>query len=213
MNILILGPQGSGKGTQAELLRQKFDLLYFEIGGILRELAKSDPEIDRLINKEGRLLPDDQTEEIFVKFLTENSWIQKKGLILDGFPRTLAQYNFVKDYLAKSNQKLDKAIFLDISEETSIRRLSARRTCAACGKVYNLLTNPPKGDVCGECGGALIQREDDKEEAIKRRLGLYRKRTEPLIKTLNKEGILIKVDGERPIKVIYEDILEKLKRF
>lgn len=210
MNLLILGPQGSGKGTQADLLTKKFDLFYIEMGSILRDLAKSDPEIDRLINKEGRLLPDDQTAEIFVNFLTRNSWTDKKGLMLDGFPRTPAQYEFVKDYLDKKGQKLNYAIFLDVSEETSVKRLSARRSCTACGKVYNLLTNPPRGEVCDECGGVLTQREDDKEEAIKERLRIYRERTAPLTQIFEKEGILIKVDGERPIETIFNDICSRL---
>lgn len=210
MNILILGPQGSGKGTQAELLVKKFDLLYVEMGSILRELSRTDPELDRLINHEGKLVPDERTMQIFSDFLGKNPLGSKKGLMLDGFPRTPAQYELVKAYLAKTGQKLDRAIFLDISEETSIKRLSARRICQGCDKVYNLLANPPKGDVCDECGGALVQRTDDTEAAIRQRLKIFRERTAPLAQVLEEEGILIKVDGERPIQTIFEDICNQL---
>lgn len=210
MNLLVLGPQGSGKGTQAEHLAKKFELVYLEMGSLLRQLAKSDPEIDRLINKEGKLVPDDKTAEIFTKFLSENPLGNKKGLVLDGFPRTPKQYEFVKNYLGAIGQKLDWAIFLEISEKSSIERLSARRTCSVCGKVYNLLTNPPRGIVCDECGGELIQREDDKQEAIKRRLQIYKERTRPLIEVLEQEQILIRIDGEREIETIFEDICNRL---
>ena len=209
MNLLILGPQGSGKGTQAQLLAKKFSLLYLEMGSLLRQLSKTDKEIDRTINK-GQLLPDGPTVEIFAKFLADNSWEKKNGLMLDGFPRTFSQHQSVKEYLSKYRQKIDHAIYLDISESTSIKRLSARRTCSGCGKVYNLLTNPPKGDVCGSCGGKLVQREDDKEEAIRERLRIFREMTQPLIELLEKEGILLKIDGERPIQTIFEDICNRL---
>lgn len=212
MNILILGPQGSGKGTQAELLSQKFDLLYLEMGSLLRDLAKKDAEIDKLINKEGKLVPDEKTADIFTNFLKLNPLENKKGLILDGFPRTPKQYEFVKDYLAKAGQKLDWTIFLEISEEISVKRLSARRICENCGKTYNLLTNPPKNEICDDCGGKLMQRKDDKEDAIRERLSIYRERTQPLIEILEKEGILIRVNGERPIETIFQDICTQLQQ-
>ena len=210
MNILILGPQGSGKGTQALLLAKKFDLLYVEMGSILRELSKKDAEIDKLINQEGKLVPDEKTAEVFRDFLVKNPLGNKKGLILDGFPRTQVQYEFVKDYFSKNGQKLDWAISIDVSEETSIKRLSARRICKGCGKIYNLLTNPPKSVVCDECGGELIQRQDDTDEAIRQRLQIYRERTALLIGVLEKEGILIKVDGEREVHTIFNDICSQL---
>lgn len=210
MNLLILGPQGSGKGTQAEMLAKKFDLLYLEMGALLREISAHDREVDRLINKEGKLVPDEKTAEIFTNFLKENSFRSKQGLMLDGFPRTPGQYEFVKGYLAKTGEKLDYAITLEVSEATSIKRLSSRRVCSGCGKTYNLLTNTPRGEMCDECGGELVQREDDKEEAIRERLKIYRERTKPLIKRLEKEGILLKVDGERPIETIFKDICSRL---
>lgn len=210
MNILILGPQGSGKGTQAELLSKEFGLLYLEMGSLLRDIAKKDPEINNLINKEGKLVPDEKTAAIFTKFLDENPEGHGYGLMLDGFPRTVEQYEFVKTFLAKKGQKLDKAIFLEVSEEASVRRLSARRTCVNCGRIYNLLTNPPKKDLCDDCTGALIQREDDKEEAIKERLKIYRQRTEPLTQILEKEGILIRINGEKPIEKIFQEICNQL---
>lgn len=210
MNLLILGPQGSGKGTQALLLAKEFDLAYLDMGSFLRELAKTDVEIDRLINKEGKFLPDGATFDIFKKFLEMNPDAIKKGLMLDGFPRTPSQYEMVKKYFEEKGTRLDRAIFLEISEEVSIQRLSARRICEKCGTVYNLITNPPTGGNC-ECGGSLVQREDDKPETIKERLSTYKKRTEPLISVLEKEGILMKTNGERKIEEISQDIVRRLK--
>lgn len=211
MNLLILGPQGSGKGTQALMLAKEFNLVYLDMGSFLRELAKSDEEIDRLINKEGKLLADDRTFEIFKKFLEINIEALDKGLMLDGFPRTTGQYETVKKYFEENGTKLDYAIFLEVTEETSVQRLSARRICEKCGTIYNLITNPPVSEKC-QCGGNLIQREDDKPEAIKERLATYKRRTEPLISTLEREGILIKVDGERQIEQIFQDIIEKINK-
>lgn len=210
MNLLILGPQGSGKGTQALLLAKEFNLAYLDMGSFLRDLAKTDEEIDRFINKEGKLLPDGLTFDIFKKFLELNPGVFEKGLMLDGFPRTPGQYEMVKKYFEEKGTKLNHGILLEISEEVSIQRLSARRICEKCGTIYNLITNPPPGQKC-ECGGDLIQREDDKPGAIKERLASYKERTEPLINVLEKEGILIKVNGERQIEEIFQDIAQKIK--
>jgi adenylate kinase len=209
MTIIILGPQGSGKGTQAKLLARDFNLFYLESGEFFRKLAKHDARVDEIVNKKGELLPD---EEVFAYIST---YLDKKdpdgeNIILDGYPRSIKQYEFLKDWLKNKNSKIDKAVLLDISERESIKRLSARRICEQCGAKYNLITKPPPADGC-ECGGKLIQREDDKPEAIRKRLALYKKMTEPLIGVLRKEGILMEVDGERPIKVIFEDIKKRLR--
>ncbi|MBI4157830.1 nucleoside monophosphate kinase [Candidatus Woesebacteria bacterium] len=210
MNLLILGPQGSGKGTQALLLAKEFGLVYLDMGAFLRELAGNDAQIDRLINKEGKLLSDEVTFDIFRKFLEANPGALKKGLMLDGFPRTPGQFERIKKYFKEKGTRLDRAIALEVSEEISIQRLSSRRICEKCGTIYNLITNPPPGEKC-ECGGNLVQREDDTPGAIKRRLALYRQRTEPLIGLLEKEGILIRVNGEREIEEISKDTVGKIK--
>lgn len=205
MNVIILGPQGSGKGTQAKLLAEKYGLYYFESGNFLRELSKTRPDIGERINR-GELVEDREMFSLVGDFLEKNI-PSGKNLILDGYPRSVLQYELLKDWLKGKNSKIDRAIFLDISQKESIRRLSARRMDKETGKIYNLITNPPDIKVNK---ANLIQREDDTPDAIKKRLELYTKTTQPLLSTLEKEGVLIKVDGERPIEVIFEDLVKIL---
>ena len=209
MNIIILGPQGSGKGTQAKLLVDKLGLYNFESGDFLREVAKSNSMIDRLINQKGVLLPDGVVFSLVSEFL-EQKVPNRDNILFDGYPRSIKQYDLLKDWLSESGTKINFSIFIDIREKESIRRLSARRICIKCGNVYNLITNPPPSKSC-ECGGDLIQRTDDTESAIVERLKEYKKTTHPLIELLAKEGILIKVDGEKPIDKIFADIMAKIE--
>lgn len=206
MNIIILGPQASGKGTQARLLSGKLGLFYFESGSFLREKAKSNPRIDEIINKRGQLLPDEETFNLVRDFLKEKV-PTLNNFILDGYPRSLKQYQLLADWLYKEGKKIDLAILLTISDKEAVRRLSARVVCERCGTVYNLITNPPPDGKC-KCGGNLVQRPDDKPEAIEKRLQAYHEVTVPLTNVLKKEGILVEVDGERPIKVISTDLLK-----
>jgi adenylate kinase len=205
MNILILGPQGSGKGTQAQLLAEKMGYYYVESGRILREAAKTNPAVDEIINQKGQLLPDEETFSL-IKGKIESEAQDLNKVVFDGFPRSAKQYSLLKDWLHSEGTKLDLAILLEISEEETIKRLSARRTCEKCGKVYNLITNPPPKEGCS-CGGKLSQRIDDTPEAIKTRLVAYREVTTPLVDQLGREGILIELNGERPIQTIFQDIL------
>jgi adenylate kinase len=207
MNIIVLGPLGSGKGTQSRLIAEKLNLFYFESGKFLRELAKKDTSIDERINKKGELLPD---EEMF-SLLTEH--IEKKNparenLLLEGYPRSVRQYELLKEWLAEKSQQIDRAIYLEISEKESIRRTSARKIDRKTGKIYNLITNPPGSDVDTN---NLYQRPDDKPEAIKKRLDWFKDSVLPLVNIFEKEGILEKVDGERPIKTIFKDTISRLK--
>jgi adenylate kinase len=208
MNIIILGPQGSGKGTQAKLLAKKLNLFYFESGKFLRELAKTNKSIDERINKRGELMPDEEMFSLFSNYLNEKA-STASNMILDGYPRSIKQYELLEDWLKQRNAKIDKAILLEISEKESIRRLSARRRCEKCGQIYNLITNPPPSEGC-PCGGDLVQREDDRQKAIIKRLAAYNEVTKPLVERLENQGILERVNGERPIKTIFEDMLSRL---
>ncbi len=210
MNLLILGPQGSGKGTQAQMVAEKLGLFYIEAGDMLRRLAIHNQLVDKIINKEGSLLPDEETFS-YLKGEIEKNAPDLNNLVFDGFPRSIKQYELLKEWFHQKGLRLDLAIILDISEKETIKRLSARRTCEKCGKVYNLISNPPPEGVC-PCGGNLIQREDDRPDAIKVRLNIYQKTTAPLISQLEKEGILVRLNGERSIKTIFADILEVVKK-
>lgn len=215
MNILLIGPQGSGKGTQADLLVKKFGFYYFEMGSFLRELAKTNPLISEYQNKKGKLVPDDVFFFAMKELLSEKI---KEGnkLLLDGFPRSVRQYESLRNWFDELGINIDKAIFINIPEEITLKRLSARRTCKKCGKIWNLVTSPipPTPEKC-DCGGELFQREDDKPEKIMLRLQEYRKNTEPLLELFKKEGILAEVDGNRSIDEIATDIqqiVEKVKK-
>jgi adenylate kinase len=206
MNIIVLGPLGSGKGTQARLIAEKLNLFYIETGKFLRELAKSDSSIDERINKKGILLPDEEIFSLLTKHIEDKSQT-RENLLLEGYPRSVKQYELLKEWLAKESQQIDKAIFLEISEKESIRRTSARKIDRKTGKIYNLITNPPGLDVDTN---NLYQRPDDKPEAIKKRLDWFKDSVLPLVDVFEKEGILERVDGERPIETIFEDILSRL---
>ena len=212
MNILLLGPQGSGKGTQAALILKNFHLFYMEMGSLLREAAKTNPEIDQMINKKGELVPDEITFSLVTGKLDREK-PDKDGILFDGFPRSVAQYLMLKDWLAQSGKELNLAIVIKIGNDEAIRRLSSRRICKKCGKIWNLITAPlpPTSTTCS-CGGELYQREDDKPEAIKERLTLYEKVTGPLLEMLEGEGKLIEVGGEKPIDQIYEEIDRIIKK-
>jgi len=200
MNVIILGPQGSGKGTQAQMLVDRYGFYCFEAGGFLRRLANTDPDVNEKLNR-GELIDDDRMFELVKREL------MKKGVfdqvVFDGYPRSVRQWELLKEWLGSRGAEVDLVIFLDISEVETVRRLSARRLDRKTGKIYNLITSPPGSDVDL---GDLVQRDDDKEAAIKERLNEYRENTVPLLEVFEKEGKLVKLDGERPIEEIFEDI-------
>jgi adenylate kinase len=215
MNLIIFGPQGSGKGTQAKLLVRKLNCEYFEAGSILRERAKENSllgkKISLIINRKGALVPNILMKKILSQWLEEIDL--KKGIIFDGFPRTLRQYKILKDLLNLKNLKIDKAIYLKLKPEVSLKRLLSRRICPNCKSEFNLLTKPPKKDeLCDFCHIKLIRRQDDTPVLIKKRLENYYKEEKPLIEEFKKEKILEEIDGDRPIEEIFQDILRRLSK-
>ena len=212
MNLIILGPQGSGKGTQAKLLVSKLGLVYLEMGEVLRELASKKTPLGEKIasfQSQGKLVTNEIITEVLKSFLTEENF--KKGILFDGFPRNLSQAGLLEDELKNHQVKIDKVIFLDISFQESLRRLKARRICPTCGANYNLVTMPPKnGELCDQCGSQLITRSDEKDEVIKERLGVYQKETLPLIEIYRQKGILLEVNGEQSVGAIHQEILKNL---
>lgn len=213
MNILLMGPQGSGKGTQAEILIKESGLSYIEMGGLLRESAKTNPTIDRLINIEGKLVPDDVALSLVIDKI-EETVPTKNNILFDGFPRTIAQYEMVSTWLKGFGKKIDVAILIDISDKESIKRLSARRKCGKCGKIWNLATEPkPPTETNCDCGGELVQRRDDTPEAIKERLNIYHQTTGRLADLLHEKNLLLKVDGTKPISEVTKQITDGLKNW
>jgi len=215
MNIIVLGPQASGKGTQAGLLAKKLGLQHLELGGILREKTKEKSalakEIDLIMNKKGILVPDPIVKQI------TSEWIDKhgieRGIVFDGPPRNITQYQDIEEILAGRKEKIDKVIYLKVSRETSIKRIVSRRVCPQCDREYNLITKPPlRDELCDQCKKKLVQRQDDTPEVVNKRLAVYSQLTEPLIEYIRNQGILEEVDGERPIEVIHQDILARLEK-
>jgi adenylate kinase len=212
MNIIILGPQGSGKGTQAKMLSEKLGLFYLEVGGLLRkEITKGTSlgeEIFSLVDG-GKLVPDEVLLKVITPSLNEETF--RRGIIFDGFPRIFSQIDILESKLNEFNAKIDRVILLNISRRESIRRLSARRNCPKCGRIYNLITLPPKiVGVCDDDGAELITRKDETPEAIEERLNIFEKESFPIVEYFQKQGLVIYIDGEQPIDVIFKQILEKL---
>lgn len=214
MNIILLGPQGSGKGTQAELLVEKLGLDWFEAGKILRSIASSNNEkageIKQMMEK-GELIPDEYIRLIAWDYINHHA--HSSGILFDGYPRGVAQFEALEDMLARFGKKVDKVVYLHISDTEAIKRLGGRVMCSKCGQIYNLLTDdrPADGSTCSKCGGDLVAREDDKPEGVARRLQLFHERTAPILNKARTLGILEEIDGERPIKVIFENIVDRLK--
>ena len=207
MILIISGPQGSGKGTQAELIAYKLSLFHMESGEMLRKMALTDSRI-RKMQDEGIIVPDKETLSYIDGYISEHHG-KFEELIFDGYPRNINQYELMKKWLDSRSTKIDNLLYLQISDDVAVERLSARRVCDKCKEVYNLVTNPPPKSGC-KCGGKLIQRHDDNPVAIKKRLKVYHQQTEPMLSVVRKDTILIEIDGERPIDVIFKDILKKL---
>lgn len=209
MNIILIGPPGSGKGTQAQKLIKEFSLTYFSSGDICRQLAKEDSSLGRqvanLINQ-GQLVPDQLMKEIVKDFLARN----EGSIIFDGYPRGVEQAIFLKEILADRGG-INLVISLVVADEVLLTRLSSRVICRDCRAVYNLVTNPPHQEsICDRCGGQLYQREDEKPATIKKRLTVFAQQTQPVIDFFTQEGIVFSIDADQPIEAIYRLIKDKL---
>ncbi len=202
MIILIIGPPGSGKGTQIEKIARKFELKHIPSpGDLFRKIG--DEEVKKYLAT-GRLVPDELVTKLIFKEIEDAD-----NFILEGYPRNLEQAKTLDNFLLEKNKKLDFAIYLRTSEEEILKRITNRRVCAICGKNYNLITNPPAEDGKCECGGNLVQREDAKKEIVRERMRVFREQTEPLLEHYKNK--LIVVDGEQSVEKVFEDICRKLK--
>jgi len=204
--LVLLGPPGSGKGTQAALLAERLGLEHISTGEILREEVELGTELGRKAKAymdRGELVPDALVIEMLRGRLDSS---RSRGFILDGFPRTISQAEALERMV-----RLDRVLNIHLSEEEVVRRLSARRVCKSCGRNYNLISNPPKVEGrCDACGGELIQRDDDKPEVIRRRYRVYEAETAPLKDFYRQRGLLVEVEGDRPIGAVFEEALRLL---
>jgi adenylate kinase len=198
MRIVMLGPPGSGKGTRAQIISERYDIPIISTGDILREAAEKETERGRKIRKildRGNLVPSEIVNELVKESLESRN--TEKGYILDGYPRNKDQARALEKTLEQRNDKLNYVLYVDIEDETIIERLSQRRTCPKCGAVYHLEFNPPEDDlICDICGHELVQRRDDKPEVIRNRLKVYREETEPLLDMYRKKGLVEKIPGD-----------------
>jgi adenylate kinase len=212
MKLILLGAPGAGKGTQAAMLATKFEIPHISTGDIFRNNIKTGTELGlkakQYIDK-GMLVPDEVTVSIVKDRLAQEDC--KKGFLLDGFPRTIPQAEYLDRALNAMEMKLDAVLNIYVSDEHIIKRMSGRRVCPSCGMSYHILYNPPhEGDKCDSCGAELIQREDDKEETVISRLSVYHNQTEPLIEYYKAKGLLITVKGEATIEDTSKEVLKAL---
>jgi adenylate kinase len=208
INLVLLGPPGAGKGTQAALLIKAYDLLHVSTGDMLREAIKegteTGKEAESYMNK-GELVPD----EIVTKAVIDriNKPDASGGVILDGYPRTKVQAESLDEAIKKEDKSLDLVLYFKTSEDVAVKRLSGRRVCPECGKNYHVTNMPPaKDNVCDKCGVELFQREDDTPETVKNRLKVYEESTKDLVGYYNDKGLLREVDGDAPAEELFESV-------
>lgn len=212
MRLVLLGPPGAGKGTQATGISEKYKIVHISTGDIFRYNIKNQTPLGQEVKSyldAGQLVPDELTVQIVWDRLDQEDC--KNGFLLDGFPRTIAQAEALDRGLAERGLALDRVINIDVESDVLVRRLSGRRVCAACGATYHAENNPPKvPGVCDVCGGEVIQRADDAEETVQKRIEVYEKQTAPLIRYYEDQGLLFTVDGKLPIDTVQNTIFSEL---
>ena len=213
MNVILLGPPGAGKGTQSRRLSENLKIPQISAGDLLRAARTQRTELGLEAEeymKAGKLVPDQLVIDMIRERMKKGDC--QKGYILDGFPRTLTQAEALDQMLKASQSRIDRVVNVDVDEQEVIRRLTDRRQCRGCGENYHLLFKPShKGGLCERCSGELFQRDDDREEVIRKRLEIYRKDTSPLVEYYRKQGALKNVKGTGSIDSIYEEIVKALK--
>ncbi|MBQ8247029.1 MAG: adenylate kinase [Lachnospiraceae bacterium] len=213
MKIIMLGAPGAGKGTQAKMIADKYEIPHISTGDIFRANIKNGTALGMEAKgymDQGKLVPDELTVKILLDRVAQEDC--KNGYVLDGFPRTIPQAEVLDKALTELNDKIDFAINVDVPDENIIRRMSGRRACLNCGATYHIAHVPPKKEgICDRCGNELILRDDDKEETVKNRLTVYHEQTQPLIEFYTAKGVLKDVDGTQDMQVVFENIIACLE--
>ena len=209
MKIIMLGAPGAGKGTQAKMIADKYQVPHVSTGDIFRANIKEGTELGKEAKTymdKGLLVPDELTVKILLDRVAKEDC--KNGYVLDGFPRTIPQAEVLDKALSEMGDAIDYAIDVEVPDENIVRRMSGRRACLACGATYHIVHVPPKKEgICDRCGKELVLRDDDKPETVKNRLEVYHDQTQPLIDFYTKKGILKSVDGTQDMNDVFAAIV------
>lgn len=212
MNLILLGPPGAGKGTQASGIVDKYNVPHISTGDIFRKNIKENTELGKKAKEyldSGKLVPDELVVAIVEDRLKEDD--TKKGFLLDGFPRTVFQAEALDKFLQSIDSKIDAVVNIEVDKSILVGRAVGRRICKNCGATFHIEFNPPrKSDMCDVCGGELYQRSDDNEETVSKRIEVYLNETQPLIDYYKGQDILLTIDGEQDIKKVFQDIEKAL---
>jgi adenylate kinase len=213
MIIVLLGPPGAGKGTIAGEIQKRIEIPVLSTGDVLRNVIQKGTDLGKEVQqylKSGKLVPDSLIMEITEEKIRQKEF--QNGFMFDGFPRTIQQGKALESLNHKLENNIDQVFYFEASYKTIIERLSSRRICSQCGAIHNLDYNPPKiAGHCDKCGGGLVQREDDKEETIKKRLEVYNDETLPLVDYYYKREIITTINADRDVEYRFRDTWEKLK--
>ena len=209
MKIIMLGAPGAGKGTQAQMIADKYNIPHISTGDIFRANIKNGTELGKKAKEymdKGQLVPDELTVELLLDRVANEDC--KNGYVLDGFPRTIPQADVLDSELTKLGDKVDYAINVDVPDENIVNRMSGRRACLKCGATYHIRHIPPKTEgICDKCGSELVLRDDDKPETVQNRLSVYHEQTQPLIDYYDKKNILKTVDGTKDMQEVFDNIV------
>ena len=215
MRLVLVGPPGAGKGTQAQFIASHLSIPKISTGDIFRYNVSTGTELGRQAKAymgRGDLVPDEITIAMVVARLQEPD--SQAGFLLDGFPRNVPQADVLRKLLAEWDTRLDVVLELVVDDDEVVRRLSGRRTCRQCGRIWHVLFEPPtRAGICDDCNGELFQRDDDRERTIRHRLDVYSEQTQPLIAFYADEGILLGIDATGPVEEITERAMNALRRF
>lgn len=211
VKIVLLGPPGAGKGTQAKSISNKYSIPHISTGDIFRKNISENTPLGieaKSYMDNGQLVPDEVTINMVKDRLQQEDC--KQGYLLDGFPRTVSQAEALQDFLDSRNESLDTALLIEVPRDFILERMTGRRVCPSCGASYHIKFNPAANGKCELCGSDVVQRKDDTEETVKERLDVYEKQTQPLIDFYKNKNLLSTVDGTQAINKVFESICKVL---